>query len=221
MSALYNSHLKSAPSPTSIQMDKRNVANRAHLVESIIRHRIQDSLFYKQHLYLTNELTIVPVIVNEVKYVGGTDSNGRPSPFLCCLLRMLELEPEDDILSLYLRQNGYNEFKYLTALTLLYCRMASGPQTVFTLFDEYILDYRKLRFKLKVPQFVNNLPIHYKVIHMDLWVDSLVVEDRVVDLAMPFLPARQTLVQRGEISAREYAVSDEETELSDYVSDSD
>lgn len=202
-------------------MDKRNVLNKAHLVEPIIRHRIQDSLFYKQHLFSTNELSIVPVIVREVQYIGGTDSSGRPSPFLCCLLRMLELEPSDDILSLYLRQNGYNEFKYLTALALLYSRMVCGPATVFALFDEYISDYRRLRSRLKVPQFVNDLPVHYKVIHMDEWVDQLVESDRVVDLAMAYLVPRKTLVQKGEVSAREYVVSEDDDELSDYVSDSD
>lgn len=202
-------------------MDKRNVLNKAHLVEPIIRHRIQDSLFYKQHLFSTNELSIVPVIVREVQYIGGTDSSGRPSPFLCCLLRMLELEPSDEILSLYLRQNGYNEFKYLTALALLYSRMVCGPATVFALFDEYISDYRRLRSRLKVPQFVNDLPVHYKVIHMDEWVDQLVESDRVVDLAMAYLVPRQTLVQKGEVSAREYVVSEDDDELSDYVSDSD
>ncbi|SGZ47793.1 CIC11C00000004546 [Sungouiella intermedia] len=202
-------------------MDKRNVLNKAHLVEPIIRHTIQDSLFYKQHLYLTNELTIVPVVVNLVHYIGGTNSSGRPSPFLCCLLRMLELEPDQDIISLYLRQNGYNEFKYLTALTLLYCRMVAAPKAVFTLFDEYIVDYRRLRFRLKLPQFVNDLPVHYIVIHMDEWIDSMVENERVVDLALPYLPPRQMLVQKGEVDPRQYAVSEDEASLSDYESDSD
>lgn len=204
-------------------MDKRTVLNKAHLVEPIVRHNIQDSLFYKQHLYLTNELTIVPVIVNQVNYIGGTNSSGRPSPFLCCLLRMLELEPDSAIVSLYLRQNGYNEFKYLTALTLLYCRMVAPPKTVFTMFDEYIGDYRRLRFRLKVPQFVNDLPVHYKVIYLDEWMDSLVENERVVDLAMPYLAPRQLLVEKGEVEAREYGVSEEEDEvsLSEYESDSD
>lgn len=202
-------------------MDKRTVVNKANLVEPIIRHTIQDSLFYKQHLYLTNELTIVPVIVNQVHYIGGTNSIGRPSPFLCCLLRMLELEPESAIIALYLRQNGYNEFKYLTALTLLYCRMVTTPKMVFEMFDEYISDYRRLRLRMKVPEFVNDLPIHYKVIHMDEWMDSLVENERVVDLAIPYLPPRQLLVQKGEVEARQYGVSDEEVSLSEYESDSD
>lgn len=201
-------------------MDKRNVLNKATLVEPIIRHRIQDSLFYKQYLFSANELSIVPVIVSQVKYIGGTDSSGRPSPFFCCLLRILELEPSTDILQLYLNQNGYNEFKYLTALALLYMRMVSGPAEIYTLFDEYISDYRKLRFRLKVPQFVKDLPVHYKLTYMDEWVDLLVEEDRVVDLTLGYLAPRQTLVTKSEVTPREYGVSDEEEE-SEYESDSD
>lgn len=202
-------------------MDKRNVVNKAHLVEHIVRHRIQDSLFYKQHLFLTNELTIVPVIVTHVKYVGGTDANGRPSPFLCCLLRMLELEPSPEVVELYLRQNGYNEFKYLTALTLLYCRMVSGPQTIFKLYDEYVADYRRLRMRLKLPLFVNDLPVHYKVTYMDEWVDLLVENERVADVALPYLAPRHKLELRGEVAVREYGASDSNQELSEYESDSD
>lgn len=201
--------------------DKRNVLNKAHLVEPIVRHRIQDSLFYKQHLFLTNELSIVPVVINQVKYVGGTDSTGRPSPFLCCILRLLELEPPIEIVRLYLTQNGYNEFKYLTALALIYCRMVYGAD-IYSFYDEFIEDYRTLRLKLRNPKFVNDLPVHYSMFHMDEWIDQLVEEDRVVDIMMPFLAPRQVLVDRGDVVARSYAVSDEsEQEESGYESDSD
>lgn len=198
--------------------DKRNVQNKAHLVEPIVRHRIQDSLFYKQHLYLTNELSIVPVIVNHVKYVGGTDATGRPSPFLCCLLRLLELEPPHNIVRLYLAQNGYNEFKYLTALALLYCRMV---ENIYPLYDEYIGDYRRLRLRLRSPKFVEDLPVHYTIIHMDEWVDQLVENERVVDIIMPFLASRQVMIDRGDAVPREYGISESEPEESEYESDSD
>jgi len=99
--------------------------------------------------------------------------------------------------------------------------MVAAPKAVFTLFDEYIVDYRRLRFRLKLPQFVNDLPVHYTVIHMDEWIDSMVENERVVDLALPYLPPRQMLVQKGEVDPRQYAVSEDEASLSDYESDSD
>lgn len=201
-------------------MDKRVVENKAHLVGPIVRHRIQDSLFYKEKLYLTNELSIVPVIIDEVRFVGGTDQTGRPSPFLCCLLRLLELEPSPSIIRILLKQNGYNEFKYLTALALLYCRLVYDAREIYALYDEYIGDYRKLRTQLKSPKFEKDLPVHYSIIHMDEWVDLLVEDERVVDLTMPYIGPRRLYVERGEADVRVYG--GEESEESDsYESDSD
>lgn len=195
--------------------------NKAHLVESIVRHRIQDSLFYKTHLFLANELTILDTVVAQVHYIGGTDAGGRPSPFLCCLLRLLELEPLQEILQLYLTQKGFNQFKYLTALTLLYCRLVQKPSAFYALYDEYIKDYRKLRMALKLPDFSNATPVHYKLTYMDEWVDMLAEEGRVVDLIMPYMAPRQSYVERGEAEPRSYALSDKLELESDYVSDSD
>lgn len=199
-------------------MDKRVVENKAHLVGPIIRHRIQDSLFYKEKLHLTNELSIVPIIVSQVQFIAGTDQTGRPSPFICCLLRLLELEPSPAIIRILLKQNGYNEFKYLSALALLFCRLVYDAREMYALYDEFIGDYRKLRIQLKTPRFVNGLPVHYDLIHMDEWVDSLVVEERVVDLTLPYIAPRSLHVERGEADVRVYGGESEEES---YESDSD
>lgn len=196
-------------------MDKRVVENKANLVSPIVRHRIQDSLFYKQHLHLTNELTIVPVVVDFVQYVGGTDEGGRPAPFLCCLLRLLELQPSDEIINIYLTQNGYNEFKYLTAMALLYCRIVADAHTVYRLHDQYILDYRKLRVQRKVPRFVNDQPVHFDLEFMDSWVHWLVLRELVVDVTLPYLGPRSVY----GVAPRVFVES--EGEESEYVSDSD
>ncbi|KAI5959707.1 hypothetical protein KGF57_002044, partial [Candida theae] len=144
--------------------DKRNILNKSYLVEPIIRHRIHDSKFYKQHLYLANESTILPIITKHVHYISGVDSMGRPSPFLQCLLRMLELEPSKEIIKVYSDQLSYNEFKYLTALTLLYIRLVYTSEEIYNIFDQHAQDYRKLRIKLKTPQFDSmQQPIHYKL----------------------------------------------------------
>lgn len=209
-------------------MDKRNVANKANLVEPIVRHRVQDSLFYKQHLHLTNEQTILNVIVDHVQFVGGTDSSNRPSPFLCCLVRLLEIEPSPEIVELYLTQNGFNEFKYLTALSLVYCRMLGGSK-FFELYDRYIVDYRKLRFQDKQFQLVNGAPVHYSIKCMDELVDDLIESERVVDIKIPHLAPRLLYVLRGEAAPRDYGdigleivpPSAEADESSDYESDSD
>lgn len=204
--------------------DKRNVLNKANLIEPIVRHRIQDSVFYKQHLYLTNESTIIPIIIEHVQYIGGTDSMGKPSPFLCCLLRLLELEPSSEIImTAYLNQMGYNEFKYLTAITLCYIRLVHQSEDVYNTFDEYYKDLRKLRYKLKTPKFDGQeLPIHFELTYVDQWVDDLLEKERVIDILLPRLIPRQVLVEREVVKPRVYFVEEpgQESE-SDYQSDSD
>lgn len=209
--------------------DKRNVVNKAHLIEPIIRHRIQDSIFYKQHLYLTNELTILPVIVSNVNFIFGTNATGSPSTFLSCLLRLLEIEPLKEVISVYLNQLGYNEFKYLTALILIYIRLVYTSEEVYVMFDEYLSDYRKLRMKLKSPTFGDNMiPVHFTLTYIDVWIDDLLTKERVVDIILPRLVDRQTLVDRGVVAPRRYLV-DESDESNDdasaeddsYESDSD
>lgn len=211
--------------------DKRYTINKSNLIEPIIRHRIQDSLFYKQHLYLSNEATILPIIIEHVHYIGGTDSSNRPSTFISCLFRLLELEPSKEIIKTYLTQLDFNEFKYLTALTLIYIRLTYPSQEVYSIFDQYFQDFRKLRIKLKTSVFDSQkLPIHYKITFIDEWVDTLLVDERVIDLMLPRLIPRTTLVERGQLAPRQYYIdisdeeekdAGEEEEDDDYESDSD
>ncbi|CCG21229.1 Fgr16 protein [Candida orthopsilosis Co 90-125] len=190
--------------------DKRNILNKSYLVEPIIRHRIHDSIFYKEHLYLTNESTILPIITQHVHYISGVDSVGRPSPFLQCLLRLLELEPSKEIINVYLDQLSYSEFKYLTALALLYVRLVFPSEEVYNIFDQHAQDYRKLRVKLKTPQFdAMQRPIHYKLGYMDEFIDGLLTQERVVDLILPRLIPRLSLVERGLVAPRQYFIGDE------------
>ena len=177
--------------------DKRNILNKSYLVEPIIRHRIQDSLFYKQFLYLSNEETVLPVIVNNVKYIGGVDLNGKPSPFLCCLLRLLELEPGPEVIEAYLEPEVFQELKYLGALVLLYIRMAWSSKEVYQALEKYYTDFRKLRVQLKSPIMRNNLPCLYSISFMDVWIDDLLRKERQVDIILPRLVLRGLLEERG------------------------
>lgn len=205
--------------------DKSNVVHKAYLVEPIIRHRIQDSLFYKQYLYLTNEATILAIIVNQVKYIGSTNANGKPSPFICCLLRFLELEPPREVIEMCLHQLGTNEFKYLTALVLLYIRLVWTNEEVISTLESFYPDYRKLRVQLKSPIIVNGTPQLYKLSYMDVWCDDLLNNERVVDLILSRMVPRQILHERGLVNERNYhaiaSASGSENSSDNYESDSD
>ena len=155
-------------------------------------------------------------LLQNMHYIGGTDSSNRPSTFISCLFRLLELEPSKEIIKTYLTQLDFNEFKYLTALTLIYIRLTYPSQEVYSIFDQYFQDFRKLRIKLKTPVFDSQkLPIHYKITFIDEWVDTLLVNERVIDLMLPRLIPRTTLVERGQLAPRQYYidVSDEEEKM--------
>lgn len=204
-------------------MSDKAILNKSYLLETIIRNRIKDSVFYKQYLFLTNEQTILPVIVDHVHYIKGMNSNSRPSPFICCLLRLLEINPSSEILKIYLNQD---KFKYLIVLVLMFIRMTKKSEEIYNLFDNYITNFAKLRIQLNDPEFVNGIPKSYSICYLDEFVDDLLTKQRVVDVILPRLVPRQILIDKGLIGERQYLVTSlteekSEVEEDEFVSDSD
>ncbi|KAJ3515962.1 hypothetical protein NLJ89_g1428 [Agrocybe chaxingu] len=78
----------------------------------------------------------------EVRFIGGVYGNQRPTEYLCLLLKLLQIQPEKEILVEYLRAE---EFKYLRALAALYIRMTFRPVDIYELLEPLLKDYRKLR----------------------------------------------------------------------------
>jgi len=125
-----------------------------------------------------------------VRFIGGVYSNQRPTEFLCLLLKLLQIQPEKEILVEYLRAE---EFKYLRALAALYIRMTFRAVDVYELLEPLLKDYRKLRLR--------NMS-GYSLIFMDEFVYELLSEERVCDIIMPRLIKRQVLEENGDIGPR-------------------
>jgi len=87
--------------------------NPQNLVEKILRNRIFDSLYWKENCFGLTAATLVDKAV-ELKEVGGTSgSMRRPTPFITLTLRMLQIQPEKDIVLEYIR----NEVRPFVALS--------------------------------------------------------------------------------------------------------
>ncbi|KAF8652749.1 hypothetical protein AX16_004246 [Volvariella volvacea WC 439] len=115
--------------------------NPQFLVETVIRNRIYESQYWKEHCFaLTAESLIDKAI--ELHFIGGVYGNQRPTEFLCLLLKLLQIQPEKEILVEYLRAD---EFKYLRALAAMYIRMTFRAVEVFELLEPLLKDFRKLR----------------------------------------------------------------------------
>ncbi|KAF9052737.1 PRP38 family-domain-containing protein [Panaeolus papilionaceus] len=183
--------------------------NPQFLIETVIRNRIYESTYWKEHCFaLTAESLIDKAI--EVKYIGGVYGNQRPTEFICLLLKLLQIQPEKEILVEYLRAD---EFKYLRALAAIYIRLTFRAVDVYELLEPLLKDYRKLR---------NRNMAGYSLTFMDEFVYSLLTEERVCDIILPRLAKRQVLEENGEIGPRKSRLlaamqgeSDEEGDKSD------
>lgn len=63
---------------------------------------------------------------------------------MCLLLRLLQLQPEKEILFEYLLAE---EFKYLRALAVMYIRLTFRSMEVYELLEPLMKDYRRLRYR--------------------------------------------------------------------------
>jgi pre-mRNA-splicing factor 38A len=164
--------------------------NPQSLVETVIRNRIYESTYWKEYCFALTAETLIDKAI-EVRFIGGVYGNQRPTEFLCLLLKLLQIQPEKEILVEYLQAE---EFKYLRALAALYIRMTFRGVDVYELLEPLLKDYRKLRQRDMGG---------YSLVFMDEFVYSLLTEERVCDIILPRLMKRSVLEENGEIGPRQ------------------
>lgn len=169
--------------------------NPQFLVETIIRNRIWESNYWKEHCFaLTAESLIDKAI--ELRCIGGVFGNQRPTEFLSLLLKLLQIQPEKEILIEYLQAD---EFKYMRALAAMYIRMTFRAVEVYEILEPLMKDYRKLRYRDMAG---------YSLVYFDEYIHQLLTEERVCDIILPRLPKRQILEENGELGPRKSRLLD-------------
>lgn len=122
----------------------------------------------------------------EIQYTGGVfGSNIRPTPFLCLTLKMLQIQPEKDIVVEFIKNE---EFKYVRALGAFYLRLTGTSVDCYKYLEPLYNDNRKLRHQ--------NRAGNYEIIHMDEFIDQLLRDDRVCDII--FATNSKTIHFRGK-----------------------
>ncbi|KAK9325240.1 PRP38 family-domain-containing protein [Lipomyces orientalis] len=179
--------------------------NPARLIEKIIRERIFDSLYWKEQCFGLTAATLCDRAV-ELTYIGGQYGQQRPTPFLCLAFKMIQLQPEKEIILEYM---AAEDLKYLRALAAFYIRLTYPAVEVYKLLEPLLADYHKLKLRN-----MNG----FRLIHLDEFADMLLTDERVCDIALPRLPKRIVLEDMEEIEPRESALG---SELSDLEGDSD
>lgn len=160
------------------------------LIEKITRDRIFESLYYKGQCMRLTAATLLDRTI-ELRYIGGTYLGTRPTEFICLIFKFLQLAPEPEIVLHYLHDG---EFKYLRALAALYIRLTFKPKDIYLSLEPLLTDYRKLRIRNQ-----NGFRIEL----MDEYIDRLLTEPRVFDIALPNLLTRTQLEDLDELEPRE------------------
>lgn len=123
----------------------------------------------------------------ELNAIGGVYSNQKPTPFICLTLKLLQLQPEKEILLEYLlaeefkwvgfevfqasseRQPAHVRdseadksfllpfFRYLRALAAFYIRLTFRSMDVYEILEPLMKDYRKLRERHMGQSFIITL----------------------------------------------------------------
>lgn len=166
--------------------------NPALLLETAVRDRITDSLYWKEQCFGLNAATLLERAV-EMTYIGGTYGVGmKPTPFICLAFKLLTLTPDKEIILEYLNRGG-EEWKYLRALAAFYIRLTFDPADIYSTLEPFLEDNRKLRRRRKET---------YTLMHMDEFVDELLTADRSCATSLWKLPARETLEDQGLLEER-------------------
>ncbi|WWC70758.1 uncharacterized protein I206_104709 [Kwoniella pini CBS 10737] len=173
--------------------------NPQYLIEKVIRARIYDSLYWKEQCFaLTAESIIDKAIA--LKSIGGVTDRNTPTPFISLTLKLLQLQPEKEILIEYLLAE---EFKYLRALSAFYIRLTFRSLEVYEILEPLMKDYRKLRLAHSGG---------YTLTYFDEFIDELLTQERVCDIILPRLTGRSVLEETEGLEPRKSLLEEEEEE---------
>ena len=180
--------------------DAKNIhgTNPQYLVEKIIRSRIYDSQFWKESCFaLTAELMVDKAM--ELRFIGGVyGGNIKPTPFICLVLKFLQIQPEKDIVIEFIKNE---EFKYVRALGAFYLRLTASAVDCYKYLEPLYNDYRKIRRQNRMGQF--------EVVHMDEFIDDLLREERVCDVILPRIQKRSILEENGDLDPKVSLLDDD------------
>ena len=174
--------------------------NPQYLVEKIIRTRIYECRYWKEECFGANEAAVFDRAL-ELRFVGGIyGGNIKPSPFLCLTLKMLQLQPEKDIIINFIGKFG-EAYKYVRALGAFYLRLTGTSLENWKYLEPLYNDYRKLRIMDRMGKF--------SVVHMDEYIDMLLRDERVFDVILPRISKRRVHEEADELEPRISALDED------------
>ncbi|MEW5317765.1 MAG: hypothetical protein WDW38_009038 [Sanguina aurantia] len=172
--------------------------NPQNLVEKILRTKVYQTVYWKESCFALTAETVIEKAI-ELKSVGGTfGGTRRPTNFMCLVLKMLQIQPEKEIIIEYIKNET---FKYVRVLGTFYMRLVGKPMEVYQYLEPLYNDYRKIRLQ--------SIEGAYVLSHVDELIDDMLRKDYLFDIALPRVPARLTLEKAAALDPR-ISVLDEE-----------
>lgn len=122
---------------------------------------------------------------------------------MCLVLKMLQIQPEKDIVIEFIKNE---DFKYVRILGAFYLRLVGRPLEVYQYLEPLYNDYRKVP-SCETPSCLLLLPVircrcwhaqvrlrgssgAFELSYVDVLVDQMLTSDYMFDIALPHLPAR-------------------------------
>ncbi|KAF2292037.1 hypothetical protein GH714_000272 [Hevea brasiliensis] len=172
--------------------------NPQNLVEKILRSKIYQNTYWKEQCFGLTAETLVDKAM-ELDHLGGTyGGNRKPTPFMCLVMKMLQIQPEKDIVVEFIKNDDY---KYVRILGAFYLRLTGTDVDVYRYLEPLYNDYRKLRQKLADGKFA--------LTHVDEVIDELLTKDYSCDIALPRIKKRRTLESIGSLEPRKSVLEDD------------
>ncbi|KAL5701019.1 hypothetical protein ACHQM5_026401 [Ranunculus cassubicifolius] len=176
--------------------------NPQNLIEKILRSKIYQHTYWKEQCFGLTAETLVDKAM-EIDHLGGTfGGNRKPTPFMCLVMKMLQIQPEKDIVVEFIKNEDY---KYVRVLGAFYLRLTGTDTDIYQYLEPLYNDYRKLRQKLNDGRF--------SLTHVDEVVDELLTKDYSCDIALPRIKKRSTLeakeIEDGGLKPRRSALEDD------------
>jgi pre-mRNA-splicing factor 38A len=115
--------------------------NPQNLIEYITRQKIYDSRYWKEECFGLNAVDILEKAVKLTTLGGSFGENRKPCHFLALTLKMLQIQPDDNIIEQLIQDKT---FKYVRALGAFYLRLTGRPKDIYELLEPLYHDNRKV-----------------------------------------------------------------------------
>ncbi|KAM5574610.1 hypothetical protein ABKV19_013848 [Rosa sericea] len=165
--------------------DKRG-ATPLHMVDWKVRQKVFQSTYWKDQCFMVrgDELVDRAVGLDHIGGLFGIDRN--PTPFLCLLLKMLQIQPEKHFVIDFIQTS---ECRYVRVLGAFYLRLKGSDADMCQYLEPLQLDGQKLRRRLPEGSFAST--------HVGAVIDELLTKDHSCDIALPRTMRRWTLKSLG------------------------